>query len=251
MTRCVNPAIFGLLLLITRKAGRHGDSRLRRAQYVMIQLDEVFKFYRTDGHVKIVLDHASTVFQSGRSYGLLGVNGAGKSTTLRMIAGTELPNSGKIRRSVRVSWPLGFAGGFHHLMTGRENVKFVARIYGADVRKVMLFVEDFSELGDYMDVAVKTYSSGMMARLAFGLSMAIEFDCYLIDEITAVGDTRFQMRCKSAFDARRQNADLIVVSHSMGTIKDYCESGAVLVDGQLMMFESVDKAIEVYNRLNR
>jgi capsular polysaccharide transport system ATP-binding protein len=217
----------------------------------MIQLDEVFKFYRTDGHVKIVLDHASTVFQSGRSYGLLGVNGAGKSTTLRLIAGTELPNSGKIHRSVRVSWPLGFAGGFHPLMTGRENVKFVARIYGTDVRKVMLFVEDFSELGDYMDVAVKTYSSGMMARLAFGLSMAIEFDCYLIDEITAVGDTRFQMRCKSAFDARRKNADLIVVSHSMGTIKDYCESGAVLVDGQMMMFESVDKAIEVYNRLNR
>ena len=217
----------------------------------MIQLDEVFKFYRTDGHVKIVLDHASTVFQSGRSYGLLGVNGAGKSTTLRMIAGTELPNSGKIRRSVRVSWPLGFAGGFHPLMTGRENVKFVARIYGADVRKVLLFVEDFSELGDYMDVAVKTYSSGMMARLAFGLSMAIEFDCYLIDEITAVGDTRFQMRCKKAFDARRQNADLIVVSHSMATIKDYCESGAVIVDGQLMMFESVDKAIEIYNRLNR
>ena len=217
----------------------------------MIQLDEVFKFYRTDGHVKIVLDHASTVFQSGRSYGLLGVNGAGKSTTLRMIAGTELPNSGKIHRSVRVSWPLGFAGGFHPLMTGRENVKFVARIYGADVRKVLLFVEEFSELGDYMDVAVKTYSSGMMARLAFGLSMAIEFDCYLIDEITAVGDTRFQMRCKKAFDARRQNADLIVVSHSMATIKDYCESGAVIVDGQLMMFESVDKAIEIYNRLNR
>jgi capsular polysaccharide transport system ATP-binding protein len=217
----------------------------------MIQLDEVFKFYRTDGHVKIVLDHASTVFQSGRSYGLLGVNGAGKSTTLRMIAGTELPNSGKIHRSVRVSWPLGFAGGFHPLMTGRENVKFVARIYGADVRKVLLFVEDFSELGDYMDVAVKTYSSGMMARLAFGLSMAIEFDCYLIDEITAVGDARFQMRCKKAFDARRQNADLIVVSHSMATIKDYCESGAVIVDGHLMMFESVDKAIEIYNRLNR
>jgi len=217
----------------------------------MIKLDEVFKFYRTEGHVKIVLDHATTVFQGGRSYGLLGVNGAGKSTTLRLIAGTELPNSGKIRRSVRVSWPLGFAGGFHYLMTGRENVKFVARIYGADVRKVMLFVEDFSELGDYMDVAVKTYSSGMMARLAFGVSMAIDFDCYLIDEITAVGDTRFQMRCKNAFDAKRKNADLIVVSHSMGTIKDYCDSGAVLVDGQLMMFDSVDKAIEIYNRLNR
>jgi capsular polysaccharide transport system ATP-binding protein len=217
----------------------------------VIQLQEVFKFYKTEGHLKIVLDHVSTVFQSGRSYGLLGVNGAGKSTTLRMIAGSELPNSGKVRRSVRVSWPLGFAGGFHPLMTGRENVKFVARIYGADVRKVLLFVEDFSELGDYMDVPVKTYSSGMTARLAFGLSMAIEFDCYLIDEITSVGDTRFQARCKKAFDIRRRNADLIVVSHSMATIKDYCESGAVIVDGQLMMFESVDKAIEMYNRLNR
>ena len=217
----------------------------------MIQLDRVFKFYRTEGHVKIVLDHASIVFQSGRSYGLLGVNGAGKSTTLRLIAGTELPNSGRVRRSVRVSWPLGFAGGFHHLMTGRDNVKFVARVYGADVRKVLDFVEDFSELGDYIDVPVKTYSSGMMARLAFGLSMAIEFECYLIDEITSVGDLRFQTRCKVAFDHRRKNADLIVVSHSMATIKDYCDSGAVLVDGQLMMFDSVDKAIEVYNRLNR
>src|ERR1700757_3538394 len=154
----------------------------------MIQLDRIFKFYRTEGHVKIVLDHVSTVFQSGRSYGLLGVNGAGKSTTLRMIAGTELPNSGKIRRSVRVSWPLGFNGGFHPLMTGRENVKFVARIYGADLRKTLDFVEDFSEIGDYMDVPVKTYSSGMMARLSFGLSMAIDFECYLVDEITSVGD---------------------------------------------------------------
>ncbi len=217
----------------------------------MIQLDRVFKFYKTEGHVKIVLDHVSGVFQSGRSYGLLGVNGAGKSTTLRMIAGTELPNAGRILRSVRVSWPLGFAGGFHPTMTGRENVKFVARIYGADIRKVIDFVEDFSELGDYIDVPVKTYSSGMMARLAFGLSMAIEFECYLIDEITAVGDARFQARCRVAFSERRKNSDLLVVSHSMATIQSYCDSGAVLVDGQLLMFDTVDKAIEVYNRLNR
>ena len=217
----------------------------------MIQLDRVFKFYKTEGHLKIVLDHVSAVFQSGRSYGLLGVNGAGKSTTMRLMAGTELQNSGKIRRSVRVSWPLGFAGGFHSLMSGRENVKFVARAYGADVRKVLAFVEDFAEIGDYIDVPVKTYSSGMMARLAFGLSMAIEFDCYLIDEITAVGDARFAARCKDVFEARRQNTDLIVVSHSMPTIKEYCNHGAVLVDGQMMMFDSVDKAIEIYNRLNR
>lgn len=217
----------------------------------MIQLDNVFKFYRADGHTKIVLDHVSSVFESGRSYGLLGVNGAGKSTTLRLIAGTELPNSGKIRRSVRVSWPLGFAGGFHPQMTGRENVKFVARAYGEDVRSVISFVEDFSELGDYIDSPFKTYSSGMMARLAFGLSMAIEFECYLIDEITAVGDQRFQARCNAAFNARRKYADLIVVSHSMQTIKDYCDHGAVIVDGQMHMFDTVDKAIETYNRLNR
>ena len=217
----------------------------------MIQLSDVFKFYKTPQHVKVVLDHVSTVFESGWSYGLLGVNGAGKSTTLRLISGTELPNSGRIRRSVRVSWPLGFAGGFHPLMTGRDNVKFVARIYGEDVNRVVHFVEEFSELGDYLDAPVMTYSSGMLARLAFGLSMAIEFECYLVDEITAVGDVRFQARCEEAFAGRRENADLIVVSHSMSTIKAYCDRGAVLVDGQMMMFESVDKAIEVYNRLNR
>lgn len=217
----------------------------------MIQLDRVFKFYKTGSHTKIVLDHISTVFQSGRSYGLLGVNGAGKSTTIRLIAGTELPNAGRVRRSVRVSWPLGLAGGFHPLMTGRENVKFVARAYGENVRKVLDFVEDFAELGDYLDVPVRTYSSGMGARLAYGLSMAIEFECYLIDETLAVGDARFQARCKKIFDYRRAHADLIVVSHSMETIKEYCDHGAVLVDGQLLMFNSVEKAIEMYNRLNR
>src|SRR5579875_250605 len=150
----------------------------------MIKLDRVFKFYRSHGVVRIVLDHVSAEFASGFSYGLMGVNGAGKSTTMRLIAGAELPNSGRVRRDVRVSWPLGFAGGFHPQMTGRENVKFVARIYGADVRRTLRFVEDFAEIGDYVDAPVKTYSSGMMARLSFGLSMAIEFDCYLVDEIT-------------------------------------------------------------------
>lgn len=217
----------------------------------MISLENVFKFYRTERHTKIILDHVSMIFETGWSYGLLGVNGAGKSTSLRLIAGIELPNEGKIRRNVRISWPLGFASGLHPQMTGRENVKFVARAYGEDIRRVVNFVEDFSEIGDYLDAPVKTYSSGMMARLAFGLSMAIEFECYLIDEITAVGDARFQARCVSAFDARRKNADLIVVSHQMHTIKDYCDRGVVLVDGQFLVYDDVDKAIEVYNRLNR
>jgi capsular polysaccharide transport system ATP-binding protein len=217
----------------------------------MIKLDRVFKFYRSAGVVKIVLDHVSTRFDSGFSYGLLGVNGAGKSTTMRLIAGTELPNSGRVARDLRVSWPLGFAGGFHAQMTGRENVKFVARIYGAGVRKTLDFVEDFAEIGDYIDAPVKTYSSGMMARLSFGLSMAIEFECYLVDEITAVGDARFQARCLEVFTERRKRADVIMVSHSMQTIRDYCDRGGVIVDGQIIMFANVDLAIETYNRLNR
>jgi capsular polysaccharide transport system ATP-binding protein len=217
----------------------------------MIQLNRVFKFYRTEGVTKIVLNHVSMLFDTSRSYGLLGVNGAGKSTTLRLIAGTELPNAGSVRRTVRVSWPLGFAGGFHPLMTGRENVVFVARVYGADIGRVLDFVEDFAEIGDYIDVPVKTYSSGMMARVAFALSMAIEFDVYLIDESLAVGDARFARRCEEAFDARRKNASVILVSHSMGDIKRYCDCGGVIIDGQIIMFDTADKAIEMYNRLNR
>jgi capsular polysaccharide transport system ATP-binding protein len=217
----------------------------------MIQLNRVFKFYRTEGLTKVVLNHVSMLFDTTRSYGLLGVNGAGKSTTLRLISGTELPNSGTVRRSVRVSWPLGFSGGFHHEMSGRENVIFVARVYGADIRRVLDFVEDFAEIGDYMDIPVRFYSSGMMARVAFALSMAIEFDVYLIDESLAVGDARFQKRCEDAFAARRKTASVILVSHSMAQIKQYCDSGGVLVDGQIIMYESVDRAIEMYNRLNR
>ncbi len=217
----------------------------------MIEFQNVYKRYRTSGHNKVILDHVSTVFERGNSYGVLGVNGAGKSTMLRLIAGTELPTSGRIRRKVRISWPLGLSSAFNPLMTGRNNITFAARAYGQDVREVLDFVEDFSELGDYLDVPIRTYSSGMSAKLAFGLSMAIQFDVYLIDELTAVGDARFAKRCEQAFNARRSVADVLMVSHQVGTIKSYCNRGAVLVDGRLMMFSDIDHAIDVYNRLNR
>lgn len=217
----------------------------------MIQFNNVMKFYRTKGRVKIVLNHVSTAFETGSSYGLFGVNGAGKSTLLRLAAGTELPNSGRVIRTSRVSWPLGFSGGFHPEMSGRDNMKFVARAYGADLREVSNFVEDFSELGDYLDAPVGTYSTGMGMRLAYALSMAIEFECYLIDETIAVGDARFQRRCEDAFNQRRKTADLIMASHSIETIRSYCSRAAVLVDGNLLMFNAVDDGIEVYNRLNR
>lgn len=217
----------------------------------MFKLENAYKYYRVDGQKKIVLNHVSASFESGYSYGVLGVNGAGKSTTLRLIAGSELLNGGRIRRSKRTSWPMGFAGGFHPLMSGRENVKLIARVYGQDPRKTLEFVEDFAEIGDFIDAPVKTYSSGMISRLAFGMSMAIEFEVYLIDEIMAVGDVRFQNKCSVAFKNRRGNADLIVVSHSMATIKQYCDRAVVLVDGELIMFSSVNEACELYNRLNR
>lgn len=217
----------------------------------MIKFKNVSKYFKVSGQKKVILDKSNMEFASGNSYGLLGVNGAGKSTTLRMIAGTMLPNSGRISKNIRVSWPLGLAGGFHPNMTGSANLNFVARCYGEDVVKVRRFVEDFAEIGDYINAPVKTYSSGMMARLAFGLSMAIEFECYLVDEITAVGDARFQARCKEAFDKRRKQSDLIMISHSMGTIKSYCNKGMVLVDGRLMAFDNVETAIETYYRLNR
>ncbi len=217
----------------------------------MIRFKNVSKHFKTQNHKKIILDQVNFDFLPGYSYGLLGVNGAGKSTTLKMIAGTILPNSGRITKNVRVSWPLGFAGGFHSEMTGKENLNFVARAYGENVIRVARFVEEFAELGDYINAPVRTYSSGMMARLAFGLSMAIEFECYLVDEITAVGDARFQQRCQVAFENRRKNSDIIMVSHGMDTIQAYCDKGMLLVDGRMMIYDDVEQAIEGYYRLNR
>jgi capsular polysaccharide transport system ATP-binding protein len=217
----------------------------------MIRLNDVKKIYRIEGDKRVILDRVSAVFESGQSYALLGVNGAGKSTTIRLMAGTEEPDSGKIRRNVRVSWPLGLGSMFHPTISARENSHFVARLYGEDPRRTARYVADFAEIGDYFDAPIKTYSSGMMARFAFGLSMAIDFDCYLIDEVMSVGDARFQTRCEEVFKQRVKNADLIVVSHSMTMVERFCTRGAVLVDGRLIMYDAVAKAVEMYNRLNR
>lgn len=216
----------------------------------MIRFENVTKIYKTDGHRRTILEQVSLTLKPGISYGILGINGAGKSTTMRLIGGTEEPSSGRIKRALRVSWPLGFGGGFHPAMTGRDNVIFVARVYGEDPKRVLDYVEDFSELGSYLDVPIRTYSSGMGARLAFGMSMAIPFDCYLIDEVTAVGDARFQKRCSDVFAERRRNADVIMVSHSMEVIREWCSQGIVLLNGRAVIYEDVNDAIEVYRRLN-
>ena len=215
----------------------------------MIELRNICKQYRTTKGLKKVLDDISIVFPKGRNVGILGCNGAGKSTLLRMISGAELPTSGEVIRKASVSWLIGFSGGFHGSITGRENLRFICRIYDADIEKVTAFVEDFSGLGDYMEMPVNTYSSGMKSKLAFGLSMAIDFDYYLIDEVTAVGDSKFKKKCKEEFNRRKEKSSLLVVSHSSSTIRSHCDVAAVLDKGRLTLFDDVETAISHYESI--
>ena len=216
----------------------------------MIELDHISKSYRLlNGKQKLVLDDISHTFHEGTSVGILGLNGAGKSTLMRIICGTEPPTSGTVRRTSRVSWPIGFSGGLHKSLTGRENMRFTCRIYGVDAKKVTDFVEDFSELGSYMDMPIRTYSSGMKARLAFGLSMALDFDFYLIDEGYSVGDATFRNKSEQIFKERRAHATCLVISHSASLVRKTCDTAAILKDGHLHMFETVDDALARYKEM--
>lgn len=215
----------------------------------MISFRNVHKIYHTMETSKVVLRDANFDFPVGYNVGILGGNGAGKSTLLRLIAGAETPDRGRIFREARVSFPIGFGGTFHGQLSGRQNVAFVSRIYGADTEKVIKFVRDFSELGAYLDMPVNTYSSGMAAKLAFGLSMAIDFDVYLVDEVTEVGDSRFRRKCAEAFAERMKRSDIIMVSHNSNTIRAYCDCGAVLHNGHLTFYDTIDEAMLVHRRM--
>jgi capsular polysaccharide transport system ATP-binding protein len=215
----------------------------------MITLDRVSKVYRTRSGRRTVLDNVSVTFDSGQNFGVLGVNGAGKSTLIRLIAGSEIPDFGVVRRYARVSFPLGFGGTFHGALSGRENVAFVARIYGAGTRGVLHYVEEFSELGEYLHMPVNTYSAGMRARLAFATCLALDFDLYLIDEVTEVGDQRFRQKCAEAFRERMQRSDIILVTHNIHTLRQYCDKGAILANGELTLFDDIDAALGQYHRM--
>ena len=212
----------------------------------MIALQNVTKTYPTLHGINVVLNDITAVFPRRRNIGIIGRNGAGKSTLMRLISGSECPDSGAILRRCRVSWPVGFSGGFSGSLTGAENTRFVARIYGMDVETVAAFAHAFSEVGEYFYMPVKTYSSGMRARLAFALSMAIDFDVYLVDEITAVGDSQFQKKCRTAFEERRERSTLIIVSHDMATIRSYCDSCALLRNGKLHFYDTLEEAQVAY-----
>lgn len=215
----------------------------------MIELRSISKRYNLGASYNLVLDDISVTFPTGVSVGILGLNGSGKSTLLRIIGGVELPDQGTVHKDVRVSWPIGFSGALHSLMTGRENAKFVARIYGKSTETITRFAQDFTELGPYFDMPVKTYSSGMRARLAFAVSMAAEFDCYLVDEVIAVGDERFNLRYRSAFRERTHGASVILASHNAQTIKQECDVAAVLLNGRLKMYNDVAVALAAYREM--
>ncbi len=212
----------------------------------MILVEDVVKEYQTRSGPVRILDHVNLRVEPGQQLGILGRNGAGKSTMIRLISGTELPTSGSVRRLMSVSWPLAFGGAFQGTLTGYDNLRFICRVYGVDPAERVGFVEEFSELGIYLREPVKTYSSGMRARLAFAISMTVDFDCYLIDEVIAVGDARFHEKCMIELFERRADRAKIIVSHDPHYIRAHCHSAAVLVGGRLTSFDHVDQAFEFY-----
>ncbi len=212
----------------------------------MINCIDITKVYHAHKGVRRVLNKVNLVVAPGQKLGILGRNGAGKSTLIKIIGGVETPTSGRIEKTMSVSWPLAFGGAFQGSLSGLDNLRFISRIYDLDYTATRLFVDDFAELGRQLSEPVKTYSSGMRARLAFALSIAIEFDCYLIDEIIMVGDVRFQDRCKQELFSKRSDRALILVSHDMNFIREVCDSAGLIHDGKLVMCESVPDAIDRY-----
>jgi capsular polysaccharide transport system ATP-binding protein len=214
----------------------------------MIRLENLTKTYVTEGQTRVVADQINASFPAGASVALLGRNGAGKSTLLRIIAGTINPTAGRVVLEGSVSWPVGFAGSFHPDLTGAQNTRFVARVYGVDTGTLVDFVEDFAELGPHFHLPFRTYSSGMRSRLAFGISMGIHFDTYLVDEVTAVGDARFRRKSEIVFRDRMKKSGAIYVAHSMSAVRSLCQYGAVLEAGHLTWYNNIEDAINQHQQ---
>lgn len=215
----------------------------------MIELKGITKIYPTRTGHHTVLDGIALTVRPGEKIGIIGRNGAGKSTLIRILSGAERPTSGKvILNGMKISWPLAFGGAFQGSLTGLDNLKFICRIYGVDYRDKIDYVQDFAELGKFFREPVKTYSSGMRARLAFAISMAVEFDCFLIDEVISVGDARFHDKCRTELFEKRWDRAMIMVSHEAHNIREHCGRACVLERGTLHQFPDIDTAYEFYNQ---
>jgi len=215
----------------------------------VIEILNLRKEYPTRSGPHIVLDGINMTIRRGEKIGILGRNGSGKSTLIRLLSGAERPTAGRISRGLSISWPLAFGGAFQGSLTGLDNLRFICRVHGADYRDKLGYVEEFSELGKYMREPVKTYSSGMRARLAFAISMAVEFDCFLIDEIISVGDARFHSKCQRELFEKRADRSFVMVSHEPHNIRDHCQRAAVLHEGTMSLFDNIDEAYSHYQRL--
>lgn len=212
----------------------------------MILFDDVSKSYRTAEGLKRILYDFDCELPTDMSLGILGRNGSGKTALMRMLAGSELPDRGRIIRGPRVSFPVGHSVGFNTIMTGRQNATFLARIYGEDVRRVVDFVGDFAELGVYYDEPIRTYSNGMRSRLSFSVCLAMEFEVYLVDEVTAAGDAEFKRKCNALFAERRRTSRIVMASSNPKMVRQYCDRGAILEGGSILLFDRIDDAIGVY-----
>lgn len=215
----------------------------------MIRFENLTKSFRLRGERKVVIDNLNLTLPSGRSLALLGRNGAGKSTLLQIIAGTMRPDHGRVVSDGTISWPVGLGGSFHRELSGAENVRFIARIYGVDTDDLVAFVEEFAELGKFYHMPMHSYSSGMRSRLTFGASMGIKFDTYLVDEVTAVGDRAFKRKSQALFADRMKHASAIMVNHSMGQVRKFCDAGVVLESGRMHYFEDLEEAIALHEAL--
>jgi capsular polysaccharide transport system ATP-binding protein len=217
----------------------------------VIRIQNIVKRYPVLGGERMVLDHVHLDIRRGEKIGILGRNGAGKSTLIRLISGAERPDRGEIIRGMTVSWPIAFGGTFQEQLTGLDNLNFICRIYNRSLEDKIPFVQEFSELGPYFREPVGKYSSGMKARLAFAISMVVEFDCYLIDEVMAVGDDRFKSKCEVELFQKRADRAMIIVSHSPTYIKKHCDKVSVLLGGKLHHFNGVDEGFEFYQLNNK
>jgi len=220
----------------------------------MIELKNVSKFFRTKHGKKFILKEMTLTIPSDKNIGILGRNGTGKSTIMRMLGQIEFPDKGTISSDKSFSWPLALSGGFVGNMTGKANVKFVCRLYGKsqkEIKEIINFVQEFSELDDYFDMPIRTYSSGMKSRLSFALSLSFDFDYLLIDETLSVGDAKFRKKSKEALLKKIETCNVLLVSHDMGTLKDICDAGIVVNNGKISYFEDINMAIARYVQINK
>jgi capsular polysaccharide transport system ATP-binding protein len=212
----------------------------------MITLAGIRKSYPTRSGPHTVLDGIDLTIRPGEKIGILGRNGAGKSTLIRILSGAERPTGGQVIRNMSLSWPLAFGGAFQGSLTGMDNLKFICRVYGVDHRDKIDYVQDFAELGKYFREPVKNYSSGMRSRLAFAISMAVDFDCFLIDEIISVGDARFHAKCQIELFEKRKNRAFVIASHEAHNIREHCNCAGVLHASKMHMFDDIDTAYAFY-----